>query len=103
MASGDAPRGGQYELGGIREHPEEPVEVVPDTVPEQFEEPINEPLGSGIFAFVDTAQDVPLVTGMAYPDSFVLDLSGEQWSAERYTDGLDLIFHRDCFVRLVFS
>jgi hypothetical protein len=45
---------------------------------------------------------MPLVTGAAYANAFVLDLSGEGWTGERYTDGLELRFKGNCVVRLVF-
>jgi hypothetical protein len=89
--------GWQNELGGIAALPDEPI----NTPLEPRDEPIEEPSGSGIFAF-SPQQSIPLVTGVAYEEAFVLDLSGEEWTAERYTDGLDVRFKDDLIVRLVF-
>jgi hypothetical protein len=85
--------GWQVELGGLA-LPEQPIDV--------SEQEPRLP-HSCVFAFLrDDRADVSLGTGAVYVDVPVLDLSGPDWKAERYTDGLDLHFASDLTVRLVF-
>jgi hypothetical protein len=58
------------------------------------------PVGPGVFAFFRGA-DIPLEVGMLYPEATVLDLSGDEWTAEQWTGGLDIRMG-DSLVRLVF-
>jgi hypothetical protein len=97
--------GRQHELGNLVGLPDEGAVIDdPDAPLEPLDEPVEDPPGGEAFAFIpEPKPHIPLsMGGVAYADAFVLDLSGEGWTAERYTDGLDLRFREDCLVRLVF-
>jgi hypothetical protein len=57
--------------------------------------------GDGLFVFIPWSLGVPLGGRPAFVNSWVLDLRGDDWRAERYVDGLHLHF-RGALLRLVF-